>query len=307
MNAETNITKPGKIDAPSGQIPFLRLAGSSVFRDRAERFQQLSQGHSLSGYLSFLGTLAQAQQEALDHFPSVPLPSAEQQALFREHAMPVLGTHAWTRDPAWRTGLKTILWRMAVASIPAPARDAIAHLMEASDTELEVIATRLLAGELAKVGAQDMPFVAAALQVYWTSMAAALGEHAFGRLEQGGLCPVCGSPPVTGIVRTGGATHGLRYLSCSLCATEWHMVRIKCSSCESTHGINYYHLEGSNGAVKAESCDDCNSYLKLLNMEKDHKVEAVADDMATLTLDMLMNEGGKARCGPNLLFHPGSY
>ena len=83
------------------------------------------------------------------------------------------------------------------------------------------------------------------------------------------------------------------------------MVRIKCSSCESTHGIDYYTLEGSNGAVKAESCNDCNFYLKLLYLEKKSQMEAMADDLATLTLDMLMDKEGKARRGPNLFFHPG--
>jgi FdhE protein len=83
------------------------------------------------------------------------------------------------------------------------------------------------------------------------------------------------------------------------------MVRIKCSSCESTKGINHYSLEGSNGAVKAESCDNCNAYLKLLYLEKDSQMEAVADDLATLALDMLMDQEEKERNGPNLFFHPG--
>jgi FdhE protein len=137
-------------------------------------------------------------------------------------------------------------------------------------------------------------------------MARALGEQAIGKLEQGGLCPVCGSHPVAGIVRIGGAQQGLRYLSCSLCAMEWRMVRIKCSSCESTRGISYYSLEGSNGSIKAESCDECNAYLKLFYMEKDPHVEAIADDLASLALDVLMDETGKARGGSNLFFHPGS-
>ena len=83
------------------------------------------------------------------------------------------------------------------------------------------------------------------------------------------------------------------------------MVRIKCSTCESTRGIDYHILEGSNGAVKAESCDDCNYYLKLLYLGKDPQMEAMADDLATLGLDMLMDEAGKTRGGPNLFFHPG--
>ena len=83
------------------------------------------------------------------------------------------------------------------------------------------------------------------------------------------------------------------------------MVRIKCSCCGSTEGINFYILGGANGAVKAESCDACNFYLKLLYLDKDPRMEAMADDLATLALDMLMDKEGKARGGPNLFFHPG--
>jgi FdhE protein len=110
---------------------------------------------------------------------------------------------------------------------------------------------------------------------------------------------------MVGIVRIGGREQGLRYLSCSLCASQWHMVRLKCSSCESTEGIDHYMREGSNGAVKAESCSNCNSYLKLLYLTKDPQMEAMADDLATLALDMLMDKEGKTRGGPNLFFHPG--
>jgi FdhE protein len=306
MSTASRIIEPGQIEAPAGQIPFLRLPEQDVFKQRAERLRQLSGQHSFGPYLSFLATLAQAQHEVLKHFPAVPLPSPEQQALCREHGMPVLGAQAWHRDAAWRDGLKAILHEMKSAPLPAPASAAVDRLMKISEAELEDIANKLLAGDLSTVGAQDMPFVAAALQVYWTHMTRALGEQAIGKLEQGGLCPVCSSHPVAGIVRIGGVQQGLRYLSCSLCATEWHMVRIKCSSCESTRGISYYALDGSNGAIKAESCDECNSYLKLFYMEKDTQVEAVADDLASLALDVLMDETGKARSGPNLLFHPGS-
>jgi FdhE protein len=300
------IIEPGQIEAPAGQIPFLSLAEQDVFKQRAERLLQLSEKHSFGPYLSFLAALARAQHQVLKHFPAVPLPTPEQQAVCREHGMPVLGAQAWHRDAAWRDALKSILLHMMSSPLPAPASAAVERLMKMSEAELEEIANKLLAGDLSTVVAQDMPFVAAALQVYWTHMARALGEQAIGKLEQGGLCPVCGSHPVAGIVRIGGAHQGLRYLSCSLCATEWHMVRIKCSSCESTRGISYYELEGSNGAIKAESCDECNSYLKLFYMEKDHQVEPVADDLASLALDVLMDETGKARGGPNLFFHPGS-
>ena len=133
----------------------------------------------------------------------------------------------------------------------------------------------------------------------------ALGEQAFGRLEENRVMPGVWVIPGHGIVRSGGAEQGLRYLCCSLCASQWHMVRIKCSSCESTQGINHYMLEGSNGAVKAESCDNCNTYLKLLYLGKETRMDAMADDLATLCLDMLMDKEDKLRGGPNLFFQAG--
>ena len=305
MNTEVSIPVHGQIEAPAGQIRFLFLAGRDIFARRAERFRLLSSGHFLGDYLAFLALLADAQQKVLNQFPTVSLPDAVEQAVCREHGMPLLGARSWPRNPAWRWGLKMILQQMRESALPSAASKTAAGLMQASETSLEKMADRILASDFTNIPPPDLPFVAAALQVYWVHMATSLREDVFGRLEQGGLCPVCGAYPGAGIIGVAGARQGLRYLSCSLCASQWHMVRIKCSGCESTHRINYYTLEDSNGAVKAESCDDCNIYLKLLYLDKDPHMEAMADDLATLVLDMLMNREGKARGGPNLFFHPG--
>jgi FdhE protein len=39
--------------------------------------------------------------------------------------------------------------------------------------------------------------------------------------------------------------------------------------------------------------------------EKDPSMDPFADDLNTLALDMLVDEKGYARTGPNLLFYPG--
>jgi FdhE protein len=305
MNTESRIVEPGKIHPPAGQIRFLIPAGRDLFARRADRFRHLAQGHPLGEYLAFLALLAEAQQSTLNRFPALLLPDPDEQSLCRQHGMPLLAARSLARDPAWRTGLAMILQQMAAAALPPAASATLTSLLRATECGLEKMADSILAADLDDVSPQVVPFVAAALQVYWLQMASALGEDVFGRLEQGGVCPVCGSLPNIGIVHTGGAEQGLRYLSCSLCATQWHMVRLTCSGCESTHGINHYALDGSSGAVKAESCDDCNTYLKLLYLEKDLQMDAMADDLATLALDMLMDQEGRTRCGPNLFFHPG--
>jgi len=304
MTGETRILQPGEIEAPAGEIPYLKLPGRDLFARRAGRFGQLSGGHPLEEYLAFLALIADAQQAALDRFAPLPLPAPGDQALCRDHGMPLLAARTWSRDPAWLEGLTTILRQMGEASLPEAAREAIAGLLRASAAGLEQRADRILAGDLAGTSPRELPLVAAGLQVYWVQMASSLGEQAFGRAQETGVCPVCGSFPVAGVVRSGGNAHGLRYLCCSLCSSQWHLVRVTCSSCTSNGGISYYNLEGSNGAVKAESCDDCGSYLKLLYLEKDSRMEPVADDLATLALDLLMDGMGKMR-PPNLLFHPG--
>jgi FdhE protein len=294
------------MEAPPAEIRFLRLPGNDLFAVRAARLGQLGTDHPLGDYLAFLALLADGQQEALARFPDVALPDTREQALLRQHAMPFLAARTWRRAPAWREGLAAILGRMdGAATLPPAARETVARLGEMGDAGLEEIADHILAGDLAAVPPRELPFVAAALQVYWVHMASALGEQAFGRPAEAGVCPVCGSLPGVGIVHGSGPDQGLRYLCCTLCASQWHMVRVVCSSCQSTGGIDYYTLSGSDAAVKAESCATCSTYLKLLYLEKDDHMEAVADDLATLDLDMLMDAEGKGRRGPNLFFHPG--
>jgi FdhE protein len=69
--------------------------------------------------------------------------------------------------------------------------------------------------------------------------------------------------------------------------------------------VAYFHIESAPETVKAEACDECHLYLKLLNMEKDAQVEPVADDLATLALDILMDDSGFQRASPNFFFIPG--
>ncbi len=304
MNTGARIVESINKEAPFGQIKFLFLPQGDFFARRAKRLIHLSQGHLMGDYLVFAALLADAQQDTLSQFLALSL-NPEKQVPFRQDGTPLLDARSHPRKPAWRQGLKMILQRMREADLPRAARDAVASLLQRNEIYLEEMANSILAGNLDYISPQELPLVAAGLQVYWVHMASSLGEDAFGRLKECGKCPVCGSYPVAGTINIAGVRQGLRYLSCSLCASEWHMVRIKCTICESTDGINYYTLEGSNGAVKAESCGKCNFYLKLLYLDKDAQMETVADDLATLALDMLMDREGKVRGGPNLLFHPG--
>ncbi|NBQ86306.1 MAG: formate dehydrogenase accessory protein FdhE, partial [Betaproteobacteria bacterium] len=53
--------------------------------------------------------------------------------------------------------------------------------------------------------------------------------------------------------------------------------------------------------------EDCHHYLKIVSMDKDAFVDPVADDLATLPLDLLSTDAGFQRHGVNfmLLFGAG--
>jgi Uncharacterized protein involved in formate dehydrogenase formation len=174
------------------------------------------------------------------------------------------------------------------------------------DAALDGLAERVLRTELYGEHADKLPFVAAALQVYWTRMAAQLGNAALAPLDVPGVCPCCGALPSVSVIGASPEVPGLRYLHCSLCNTEWHLTRAKCSACDADEkDVAYQRIEGDAGLVQAETCEVCKSYLKLVRRDKDAAVDPVADDLATLALDILVDESGFSRSGPNLLLVPG--
>ena len=280
---------------------------ASVFADRAARFDRLADGHALGDWLAFLARLSRIQHDLLKTHPAVPLPSDAASAQAREHGMPVLPANGWQRDPVWRKHLAALAGGLQ-AHAPEALRPVLAGLLTAGEAELEVLADGVLRTEYDPAHSARLPFIAAALQVYWTWMAAQPALAGLARLDVPGVCPCCGSLPVSSVIQAGQYT-GARYLHCSLCNTEWNLVRANCTSCGETDKVSYRVLEAegstAHDTVRAEVCDDCHSYLKQVLRDKDASADPVADDLATLALDILVDEAGYLRSGPNPLFIPG--
>ncbi len=295
-----NIIQPGDATRPAGEIPFIHLPErNAVFRDRASRLRTLAEGHAMKDFLLLMARVCDAQQSALDAFPSVPLPQESHLRLCSHHGMPPLSVQSWPRASAWQDATRKIVARVIDNANPT-CREALARVQRMGSDALEASADAILSGVYRALDLATAPFVAAGLQVYWSHMVSSLGAHAFRRGDIANLCPACASPPVASVVRIGGVEQGVRYLNCSLCDTQWHMVRVKCSNCDSTKGISYYSIAEASGAVRAEFCDECGTYLKIAYMEKDPYLDPVADDLATLALDLLMDDSGRSRSGPNL-------
>lgn len=326
--ATVRVMSPEEIAARGGgETPFfLWPQRASVFAERAMRLRQLARGHAMGDFLDFAADIAQAQQARLAAMPALPLPDAAALDRAARAGRPPLSATDWPLDAAWRGVLRALvadLQRGARANV----QPALAHLAAADDALLDRHADALLHGLLPGGDALDLagaPLVAAALQVVWTGLVLDVQRRwtdegqggagqPFGRTDDAGLCPCCGSRPVASIVRMAGELQGQRYLHCSLCSMQWHLMRIRCAHCGSGKHIAYQSLdaadaddsEGSSraaqAAVQAETCDDCGHYLKILHAERDPFVDPVADDLASLTLDLLLSEAGLQRHGVNLL------
>ncbi len=300
------ILEPGQIESlDQASIPRIRLPErGTVFAARAARLRQLADANPIGGYLRLMASVADAQQHVLATLePDMPTAEALQRA--QAHSMPLVNAFAPERDPIWRDVLHRLLDRVDAAGAVTPTLGKLLDALRAtSDAALDAAADAVLAQRVAEVDPASAPFVAAALQTVWTGVASRLDARDVPYLDTPGLCPVCGSQPVASIVRIGGQYQGYRFLQCGLCATEWHMVRVKCSNCDSTKGIAYHAIDGGHDALKAESCDECHTYRKIGYQEKDYDIEPLADDLASLTLDLLMNEAGYRRVSPNPLLWP---
>ncbi|KFF72958.1 formate dehydrogenase [Pectobacterium brasiliense] len=288
---------------PEGNIPPLLFANlKSLYSSRAERLRQLAEDHPLGDYLTFAAGVVEAQQKVLhDH----PLKLDLSDVLKPSGDRPPLDIAVFPRDAHWHTLLRALIEELK-PDASGQVLSTLENLEKASEQELEEQATALLQHEFHAESNDKAPFIWAALSLFWAQMASQLpGKARAVPGEHRQFCPVCGSIPVSGVVQL-GTSSGLRYLHCNLCESEWHMVRVKCSNCEESSELNYWSLDSENSAIKAESCGHCGTYLKLLYQEKDHRVEAVADDLASLVLDVKMEEEGFSRSSINPFLFPES-
>jgi FdhE protein len=293
-NPQGGVTAPEPIILPDAKTCFARSAA---------RLDVLAEGHPMAPWLNFMAGLMRAQHAAAAAFGPLPAPDivAVQQA--SEAGMPPLAADGHGRIPAWRHALATLLDALDLGQAPEAARDIAADLRRRDAASLEALADCFLHGTIDDAGATL--FIAAALQVHFTSLAAALPVEALRLLPERGLCPCCGSLPVAGIITGSGATPGTRYLQCSLCSTAWNHVRAICITCGDSRTLALKSIDGDAGVVKAETCDACHSYAKMLYQAKDMQVDAMADDLASLGLDVMVAEAGWARHAPNPLLLAG--
>jgi FdhE protein len=279
--------------------PFSRVPDSvQLFAARAKRFRTLAEGHDLAPYLFFLAQLSEAQAAIQEGLAEPAAIDPDILARAHQHAMPPLDRGNFTADAVFDSTFDRLLSAAGHMDMPPQAA--------AARDRLRLIDKRLRDEMLQNVLAEAIPiealaehvFVAAALQVHYARLAARLDPKKLVSVGDG-LCPACGAAPSSTLIVNWPGAEGARYCSCSLCGTLWNHVRSKCTLCGSTRQIVFQEVEGSGGTIKAETCDDCRGYMKVLYQTKNNALEAIADDVATLGLDLLVRELGFRRGAVN--------
>jgi len=281
------------------QAPFVSLPNPSViFSRRAARLTALAAASQLALYLGFLASIAEAQAGLLPGLPEPDLPDAATVARAGEFAMPPLDRGAFKPDAALRETCARLFAALAATPKPEAAEAALGRVSGADGPALDGMIANVLADSIPFEAVAEHVYVAAALQVHFARLAARLDGS---RLVSVGVgaCPVCGGPPAVSVIVGWQGAEGARYASCALCSTLWNEVRVKCLACGSTKGVGYQEVDGQSGAIKAETCDECGSYVKILHQHKDVMLDPIADDVGSLGLDLLLRDSTYRRAGVN--------
>ena len=105
-----------------------------------------------------------------------------------------------------------------------------------------------------------------------------------------GYCPICGSPPVLSILKSGGD----RALICSFCWHPWSVKRVYCPFCENRDSKTqqYFYNEGEK-EFRVDLCDSCKKYVKTLDSrEIERMVYPPLEQISSLHLDFKAKEMG---------------
>ena len=303
MAQTTPLSTPEKIaQSSSSMMPdFYLKPDAAVFQKRAERFQALAPAHELGDFLVFLGHMAQAQHEALATLGHLTHPSLDGLVPYQKHQVAL--------PTQWQAVLQHLLTRLT-PNAPAATANIISALQQQDEATLNAWAKAALSDDeatsLSDKGVKL--FILAALQVVWTHWALSSAKDDWQALDYQGhgpkdSCPCCGTQAVASVIKIDSKLVNLRYVHCPLCQSQWNLIRARCTYCESNKNVALHSIAEQKAApyksVQAESCDDCHGYRKVFSMSKDHMVDPIADDVASLALDLLMNDTEYARGGEN--------
>ena len=270
---------------------------ATLFGCRADRFAARAEAHELAPYLRFMAGIAQVQAALLPALPPLTPVTAADAARAAEHGMPPIARARLAADPALIDTIARFLAEAAAVPMPEPAAAALARL-RADPAAQRLHLANALEDAVAADAVAEHVFIAAALQLHAARLAAELPADLLKPVGTG-VCPACGGAPVASVLVDRPGAHHARYCVCATCATQWNMVRVTCVLCGGTEGIAYQHIEGRDDGIAAETCNACHGYVKLLSQAEHPELDPVADDVASLGLDLKLQDAGWRRGAVN--------
>ncbi len=110
-----------------------------------------------------------------------------------------------------------------------------------------------------------------------------------------GLCPACGTPASSAIIRDEGELQGgRRWLSCPTCRTQWEYARIRCARCGTrTHTDLEYLYDEEDSAHRIHTCTACHGYTPVV-FEREQLVVTVpeVEEVVMVPLEAVAAERG---------------
>ena len=302
----------GGFALPGARSPLItQMDLPALYALRAQRLRALAETKkAMANYLLFVAELVDWQRAWLEKQPLARYQSFSDECPDGPPASLPIDWQSQPLAPAngihsgyWRTALDDLLASLAGKPVGKRAAELLKRLAAMDENGKEAAALALLAGDTSLTGTDGAPFFWAALSLYWAQWARWRPlnvREVIGAARD--LCPLCGGAPVAAVI-VAHPHDGLRYLHCSLCESAWRLVRVQCSACGQSGKLRYWSFEKN---IQSESCGDCMSHLKILEQNRDPGLEPLADDLASLSLDALMEERGFARSGLNPFLFPQS-
>ncbi len=276
------------------RAPFALLPDPvALFEGRATRFRATAEG-ALAPYLSFLAAVAEAQGRCAG---GIAMLDEEAVARSLAHGMPPIDRQGLKHDAGMDVTVRRFLDACGGVVMPEVAEAARAALL-ADNARRHARIADALEDAVAMEDVAGFVLAAAGVQVHLAGLAAGLPAAKLAPVGDG-ACPCCGGPPGASLVVARDGAQGARFAVCAACGTEWNVVRVKCTLCGATGGIAYHEIEGSTDGIQAETCDSCGLYVKIMAQERHPELDPVADDVASMALDLKLGETVFRRGGVN--------
>ena len=113
-----------------------------------------------------------------------------------------------------------------------------------------------------------------------------------------GKCPVCNAQPALAFL----TKDGRKQLHCSFCGSSGFFSRAQCPACLNLEPAKSSILKfaGEEG-FSVQTCDECKSYVKIVEPELLSRYGTDLTDLMSLPLDMVIQQKGYKRRSPNPL------